>query len=515
MLNFTAVGQFGGKRSITKGIRFIAVDRLADLSAQQCRVNRCATISKRMTSLNEFFAVNKELALFIYGLGFFILGFAIVLQVQQSSRLELARSLRWLAAFGITHAFNEWGELFIPFQMDHLPEVAVKLLFAMQLVLLAVSFALLFQFGISVLRPFTRQNWLNWVPLLLLLLWTLVSFFILFPLATDHRDWYRTVIALARYFIGFPGGLLAAYGLRYHALRRIKPLNVPAIFSNLQIAGILLGVYAFLGGFIPPPVGFFPGNLLNSKTFEQAIGIPVITFRTAISLIIAFYMIRSLEIFTLETQRKVEELEQGQIINAEQERLARELHDGAIQKVYTAGLLVESASRMAESTGELGTRLERAKVVLNDAIADLRHNLAELHHSEVLSAGESLEQWLRKLAEDPHYNTLVNISLDLNLPDEKALSPTRERHVFAIVSEAMSNIVRHANASNVNIQARDLGEKMRLLITDDGVGLTSKAKPGYGLRNMRDRSRLLNGELRFSEPASKGTTVTLEIPWMD
>ena len=49
----------------------------------------------------------------MYGLGFFILGFAIILQVQQSSRLELARSLRWLAVFGITHAFNEWGDLFI------------------------------------------------------------------------------------------------------------------------------------------------------------------------------------------------------------------------------------------------------------------------------------------------------------------------------------------------------------------------------------------------------------------
>jgi signal transduction histidine kinase len=468
-----------------------------------------------MTSLNEFFAINKELVLFVYGLGFFILGFAIILQVQQSSKLELARSLRWLAAFGIAHAFNEWGELFIPIQMEYLSEIAVRLLFATQLILLAVSFALLFQFGISVLRPFTQLNWLNWIPIALLVVWILVSFFILLPSAPDHKIWGRTVIALARYFIGFPGGMLAAYGLRYHAIKRIKPLNVPAIFSNLRIAGILIGVYAFLGGFIPPPVDFFPGNILNTRTFEQAIGIPVIIFRTAVSLIIAFYMIRSLEIFTLETQRKVEELEQRQIINAEQERLARELHDGAIQKVYTAGLLVESASRLADSKGELGIRLERAVVVLNDAIADLRQNLAELHRSEVLSVDESLEQSLQKLADDPHYNTLVNITLDLNLPKEKTLSPARARHIIAIVNEAMANIVRHANARNVDIQAHDLGEKMKILIKDDGVGLTSNANPGYGLRNMRDRSRLLNGELRFSEPSSKGTTITLEIPWVD
>src|SRR5678815_1987894 len=73
-----------------------------------------------MISLQEFFNLNRQLILFVYGLGFFILGFAIILQVQQSSRLELARSLRWLAAFGITHAFNEWGDLFIPIQAQYL-----------------------------------------------------------------------------------------------------------------------------------------------------------------------------------------------------------------------------------------------------------------------------------------------------------------------------------------------------------------------------------------------------------
>jgi len=468
-----------------------------------------------MTSLSEFFTINKELALFVYGLGFFILGSAIILQVQQSSRLELARSLRWLAAFAITHAFNEWGELFIPIQAEHLPDPVTRLLFAIQLFLLAISFALLFEFGVSVLRPFTRLSWLKWIPAVLLVMWIFISFFILLPLTPDHKDWYRTVIALARYFIGFPGGLLAAYGLRYHAIKRIKPLNVPAIFSNLQIAGILLGMYAFFGGFIPPPVHFFPGNILNTKTFEQAVGIPVIIFRTVISLVIALYVIRSLEIFTLETQRKVEELEQRQTINTEQERLARELHDGAIQKVYTAGLLVESASRLTDSKSELGIRLERAVVVLNDAIADLRHNLAELHHSDVSSINETLVQSLHKLAQDPHYNTLVNISLDLKLPNNRTLSPVRTRHVCSIVNEAMANIVRHSNANNVRIQVHDLGENLQILIKDDGVGLSSNAQPGYGLRNMRDRSRLLNGELRFSEPSTKGTTITLEIPWVD
>ena len=468
-----------------------------------------------MVTVSEFFRLNRDLILFVYGLGFFILGFAIILQVQQSSRLELARSLRWLAAFGITHAFNEWGDLFIPIQSQYLDATVIRLLIVFQSILIAVSFAYLFEFGISVLRPFNRRDWLAGVPAALFVVWIFVSFFVVLPLEADVDNWHRIVNALARYFIGFPGGILAAYGLRVHAIRRIQPLNVPVIFSTLRVAGIALGIYAILGGLIPGPVNFFPGNILNARTFEQFVGIPLILFRTLSSLVIAISVIRSLEIFTLETQRKIEELEQQQIINAEHERLARDLHDGAIQKVYTAGLLVESASRMAESKTEIGSRLEKAVVVLNDAIADLRHNLSELHRSDLITSDETLVQMLQRLSQDPHYNTLVKISLDLKLPDEKNLSPVRARHIFAIINEAMANIVRHANARTVNIQVQDFGEKLKISIKDDGTGIAPNAQPGYGLRNMRDRARLLNGELHFSEPSNKGTTITLEIPWID
>src|SRR5512132_647772 len=117
-----------------------------------------------MITLADFFLINRSLIYFVYGLGFFILGFAIILQVQQSSRLELARSLRWLAAFGIAHAFNEWGDLFIPIQANYLDVTVVRLLLVFQSLLLAVSFACLFEFGISVLRPFNGKGWLAGIP---------------------------------------------------------------------------------------------------------------------------------------------------------------------------------------------------------------------------------------------------------------------------------------------------------------------------------------------------------------
>jgi signal transduction histidine kinase len=468
-----------------------------------------------MISLDEFFRLNRQIILFVYGLGFFILGFAIILQAQRSSRLELARSLMWLAAFGITHAFNEWGDLFIPIQSAYLSQVAIRLLHVFQLILLAGSFACLFEFGISVLRPFNGAGWMRGVPAFVFGGWAFLVFFILLPTMPDLDLWSRTANALSRYSMGFPGGLLAAYGLRVHAIRRIKPLDVPVIFRTLRVAGVSLAIYAVLGGLIPPPVDFFPGTIINVVTFTNAVGVPPLIFRTLISLVTAIAVIRSLEIFDLETQRKIEELEQQQVINTEHERLARELHDGAIQKVYTAGLLVESAARLTKPETDLGKRLERSVGVLNDAIADLRQNLAELHHPDTATSDTSLVQLLRQLAENPHYNTLVNITLDVKLTEEKSLSPVRAGHMVAILNEALANIVRHAKARNVRIEARDLGESLQVSVKDDGVGFSAGAQPGYGLRNMRDRSRLLNGELRFSEPSGKGTTVTLEIPWID
>jgi signal transduction histidine kinase len=470
-----------------------------------------------MISLNEFFALNTEIILFIYGLGFFILGFAIILQIQQaqSSRLELARSLRWLAAFGITHAFNEWADLFIPIQARYLSPVAVKFLLVVQLLLLAISFACLFEFGASLLQPVAGAGWLRGAPAIILGIWGFLVFFILLPTAPDLEIWDRSANALARYFIALPGGLLAAYGLRVHAIRRIKPLNVPIIFQTLQIAGISIGIYAILAGLITPPVPFFPGNLLNTQIFLQTIGLPIIILRGFAAILVTILIIRSLEVFSLETQRKIEQLEQQQIINAEHERLARELHDGAIQKVYTAGLLVESAARLAEPGTPVGVRLERSVNVLNDAIGDLRRNLSELHAGQMAVSDVPFPELLQQLADDPHYNLLVSITLEMTLSGEKSLSPVRTGHVIAILNEALANIVRHANARNVHIEARDLGNRLLISLKDDGIGFTTDAQPGYGVRNMRDRSRLVNGDIQFSGQPGKGTTITLEIPWVD
>jgi signal transduction histidine kinase len=214
----------------------------------------------------------------------------------------------------------------------------------------------------------------------------------------------------------------------------------------------------------------------------------------------------------------IEAMEQQQILAAERERIGRDLHDGAIQKVYTAGLLVESAQKLAEGGTPIASRLEKAVTVLQDAIVELRRNLVELRPTpgQRGESNKSLAAALQDLVQATRFRSLVEISLTLELPnDAEPFSPTRTDHVLAIVTEALSNVVRHARAQQVQVMARSADGRLQLTIEDDGVGMNPTADAGYGLRNMRDRARLLGGSLDISSPDGQGTTVRLDIPWRE
>ena len=106
--------------------------------------------------------VNWVILYFVYGQVFFIMGLVTGLQWRRRSQLELARTLPWLAGFGITHAFNEWGYIFVPLQAVDLPSNLAMIVYLAHLLLLAVSFFFLFQFGMELIRPmFPRRWWLR------------------------------------------------------------------------------------------------------------------------------------------------------------------------------------------------------------------------------------------------------------------------------------------------------------------------------------------------------------------
>jgi signal transduction histidine kinase len=460
--------------------------------------------------LQEFFGRNTVLVYFVYGLVFFLLGFAIALQSYRHTRLELARSLKWLAAFGIIHGIHEWGAIIVPFQAMYTSDAVMTLFLKLQVIALVISFFCLFRFGADLLKD--RWPWLIYVPYLIVFFWV-IRFFIPNVLNDSWSiSWHRAGNIWARYLIGFPGAMLAAYGLYYQAKRQIKPLNLPHIYRMFQIAGISLGAYAILTGLIVPPGDFPPANLINSANLVSLVGIPAPVFRSLAGLVIAISVIRGLDVFDLEVDTQFEQMEIERSLVAQRERIGQELHDGAIQQVYTAGLIIESVRNKANDP-LLDQRLDSAMSAMNEAITGLRSYMDNLRASATRA---SLVDGLREQTEDSRLTVLMQVNLDLDLTEQDTMSPVRTSRVLAIVSEALANVARHAQAQQVAVKAQRRQNDFLLTIEDNGRGFGPQANGhGYGLRDMRDHARLLGGELAIESKPGHGTRILLMAPWKD
>jgi signal transduction histidine kinase len=462
-----------------------------------------------MTELRNIFDINYELIIFAYGLVFFMLGLAIALQSRQRSRLRLAKSLGWLSIFGITHGLHEWGYLFIPIQASYLNHPGTALLQAFQTLLLGISFFALFAFGADLYR--NRWPLLQYIPVLFFLIW--LGWLILTAIFGDLGVglWQQRASIWARYFLALPAAVLTALGIWRVTYHQIRPLGLSNINDMLRLASIAFAAYAFFGGLIVPFGNFFPANWLNQSTLAQLVSVPVEVFRSIVGLVLLITMVRAMQVFDVETDRMIEQMQAAQTLAAERERLGRDLHDGAIQMVYSAGLIVESARAKVEDDSVVGRRLDDALTTINEAIGSLRATMVELRSQP---DDVRLVDGLQQQAADPRLTSLLDVAFNSDLPPETTFDRRQTRHILAIAAEALSNVVRHAEATHATISATSHNGHFMLTIEDDGVGYEFQPdSPGYGLRNMSDRARLLGGELEIEPVQEGGTVVRLTLPW--
>jgi PAS domain S-box-containing protein len=189
----------------------------------------------------------------------------------------------------------------------------------------------------------------------------------------------------------------------------------------------------------------------------------------------------------------------------ERRRLERDLHDGAQQRLVTLVLSLGVARRKIteESVGELLAAAERDA---REAIAELRH-LATGLHPPILSEG-GLAPALNALAR----RTPLDVQV-VHVPEER-FHPTVEVAVYFVVSEALTNVVKHAAASNVRVSARRENHSLVVKVEDDGRG-GAKPQGGTGLIGLTDRVEALRGTLSISSSEADGTLLRAEIPIYD
>jgi signal transduction histidine kinase len=210
-----------------------------------------------------------------------------------------------------------------------------------------------------------------------------------------------------------------------------------------------------------------------------------------------------------ELRVRLEELRRSKarIVEArgtERRRLERDLHDGAQQRLVSLGLRLRLArGQITADPRRAEQNLSRASDELDLAVAELQE-LARGLHPPVLEHG--LGAALKALAARAPLPVQITANLRQRVPGSVEVA------AYYLVSEALTNIAKHANASAASVHLSLARGRVLIEVADDGIG-GADPKNGSGLRGLVDRTQTLGGKLTISSPRSGGTRIRAEIPF--
>ena len=194
------------------------------------------------------------------------------------------------------------------------------------------------------------------------------------------------------------------------------------------------------------------------------------------------------------------------VILEDRERIARDLHDVVIQRLFATGLQLQSAARLAQRP-EVSERLNQAVDDLDTTIREIRSAIFELRSP--MSA--ELRREVRELVEASARSLGFRPKLETVGPVDSAASAEVRSDILAVLREALSNVVRHAQATEVSVVLRASTGRLTLTVRDNGVGIRGEVRRS-GLANMAERAERHGGtfEVRTAEP--HGTVIEWSVP---
>ena len=383
------------------------------------------------------------LVYFVDGLAFFSMGFAIALEIRPSSGLKLARYLRYLAAFGILHSLVQWSDMLLLVETAGIPFFSVPMVRIFRTLMLGIASGALLQFGTGLLsHRGGRSRWLRAAPGILGLTWMSVVILLVnvYP-PLGSPDWLAHGDVWARYLVYLPGSILAGFGLITQA-QWLDGADLRQVARDARFAAATFLVNALLCGVVLPPDLEMPPSILNSSLVQAVSGVPIELMRAASAVAIAFFVLRMLRLFRIQTAKQVDEANQRQI-QAQQEALEIQSRSQEEMEQWNR----ELEGRIAQRTAEISLRNKQLLAVNSIAATisqsfDLREILRltlekSLEALDVLSggivifgqeSGEPSTQLSQGLS-DEFMNTIARTSLDavvmgqLDSPSESVRAP--------------------------------------------------------------------------------------------
>ena len=193
----------------------------------------------------------------------------------------------------------------------------------------------------------------------------------------------------------------------------------------------------------------------------------------------------------------------------DRERIARDLHDTVIQRLFAIGLSLQSTLRLVTDPSVVA-RITTAIDDLDTTVRDVRSAIFELHTARL--PGRSVRQELIQLCAESERGLGFEPVIRFNGPIDSAVSEALADDLFAVARESLSNVAKHAQATSVEVAVEVRDSWLHVRITDDGVGLIEAPSRGRGVDNLRSRATQAGGTFEMSRTSSGGTEVRWAVP---
>jgi signal transduction histidine kinase len=484
----------------------------------------------------EIFTRNIIIVYFFYGLSFFIMGLAVLLEFGHSSKLDFARALRPLIGFGLIHGSHEWFEMFLIIRDRISGPYNAPWVLPVRLIALTSSFLFLIAFGARLITgPGKRKLYLGMLSII-----TTIWIIGLLGVVINDSNTEKRIIAAdvyTRYALAIPGAALTVWGLILQR-RKFIQIGMSNIGRDVLLAAVAFGLYGGIGQLFSSPSIIFPSNILNSDVFLKIFGFPVQVFRAVVATMAAIFITRSLRAFEVESNQRIAELRNTQLAEqqrldslraellhktviaqeSERQRIARELHDETGQTLTALGMGLRGMSEtIATNRNRAIEQANELEKLATSGVEELQRLVSGLHPPQLDDLG--LLAALRWYTKDITDRTGITINI-INHGKKPRLSSDVRAVVFRIAQEAITNVVRHAWASKIDIQVDYTEDNIYLRVEDNGQGFNTdevmKKKPGkptaWGLLGMAERASLVGGTCNILSHPGKGTLIEVNVP---
>lgn len=474
---------------------------------------------------------------FFYGLAFFSMGLQVTFEVSMATDQRLQRALRPMGAFGLIHGVHEWMTMFERIAPRFGIDFSGLWLDALRLAILSFSFLSLAAFGAYLLAKTEEQQRLSLLaPLGLEAIWI----FGLFVLRgqTPAGGLLESADVWTRYSLGFPGALLAAIGLVFQQ-REFRRAGMVQFGRDTLWAAVAFAWYGVMGQLITRPSSLPPSTFLNDTWFLAAFGFPIELFRALMAILASLFIIRFLQAFQVEHERRIHELQESRLAEArereklrgqlfqqvvaaqesERQRIARDLHDETGQALTAIGMGLRglSTSIRRGSTDQAISTLGHLETLAVNSLTELQRLMADLRPSHIDDLG--LPAAVRWCAKNFESRGVFTVAVEIE-GSEHPLDDSVKIAIFRVLQESLNNVVKHANASQVDVRVIYEPASVRLTIKDNGQGFDLQqvrsrktGRVSLGLLGMQERASLMGGSCFIHSIPGSGTLVDVRMPY--